>query len=93
MFLFVLDVLFYSLIKGVSFGDQIVNLLSGKIGEKIKQKNGNIWEERIYVSLLEKLYFSLEAIYKLYFRKRLVFTTKVENKVIFILKKMNVRFD
>tara|TARA_B100000035_G_scaffold195545_1_gene166951 strand:+ start:2701 stop:3615 length:915 start_codon:yes stop_codon:yes gene_type:complete len=64
-----------------------------KIGEKIKQKNGNIWEERIYVSLLEKLYFSLQAIYKLYFRKKLVFTTKVENKVIFILKKINVRFD
>ena len=64
-----------------------------KIGEKIKQKNGNIWEERIYVSFLEKLYFSLQAIYKLYFRKKLVFTTKVENKVIFILKKINVRFD
>ncbi len=64
-----------------------------KIGEKIKQKNGNIWKERIYIGLLEKIYFSILAIYKLYFSKNLFFTPKIENKIIFILKKINVKFD
>ena len=64
-----------------------------KIGEKIKQKNGNIWKERIYVSLIEKIYFSIIAIYKLYFCKNLFFTPKIENKIILILKKINVKFD
>ena len=64
-----------------------------KIGEKIKQKNGNIWKERIYVGLIEKIYFSIIAIYKLYFCKNLFFTPKIENKIILILKKINVKFD
>ena len=64
-----------------------------KIGEKIKQNNGNIWKERIYVSLIEKIYFSIIAIYKLYFCKNLFFTPKIENKIILILKKINVKFD
>ena len=64
-----------------------------KIGEKIKQKNGNIWKERIYIGLLEKIYFSILTIYKLYFCKKLFFTPKIENKITFILKKINVKFD
>ena len=64
-----------------------------KIGEKIKQKNGNIWKERIYVNLIEKIYFSILTIYKLYFCKNLFFTPKIENKIILILKKINVKFD
>ena len=64
-----------------------------KIGEKIKQNNGNIWKERIYVNLIEKIYFSILTIYKLYFCKNLFFTPKIENKIILILKKINVEFD
>ncbi len=64
-----------------------------KIGKKIAHKNGNIWNERIYVSLIEKIYFSLVAVYKLYFGKNLFFTPKIENKVILILKELNVKFD
>ena len=64
-----------------------------KIGEKIRQKNGNIWKERIYVGLLEKIYFSIKAIYKLYFCKKLIFTPKIENKILLILKKIDVKFD
>ena len=60
---------------------------------QIAHKNGNIWNERIYVSLIEKIYFSLVAVYKLYFTKSLFFTPGIEKRVILILEKLDVRFN
>ena len=64
-----------------------------KIGKKIITKKGNIWVGRIYVNFIEKVFFSLIALYKLYFSKNLSLNYKFENKVILILKKLNVKFD
>ncbi len=64
-----------------------------RIGKKIEKNNGNIWNERIYVNLIEKIYFSLVAVYKLYFTKSFFFTPEIEKKVILILEKLDVKFN
>ena len=64
-----------------------------KIGRKIAKKNGNIWSNRIYVNIIEKIFFSLVTIYKLYFSKKISIKVDIENDVILILKKLNVKFN
>ncbi len=64
-----------------------------KIGDKIVLKNGNVWSNRTYVNFFEKIFFSLIAIYKLYFSKNLSLKTNIENKVVLTLKKLNVKFN
>ena len=64
-----------------------------KIGKKIIHKKGNIWVDRVYVSFVEKVFFSITAILKLYFSKNLSLKTDIENKLILMLKKLNVKFN
>lgn len=63
-----------------------------KIGKKIIQKNGNIWVNRIYVNFIEKVFFSIIVIFKLYFSKNLFHKSDVEKNLILMLKKFNVKF-
>ena len=63
-----------------------------KIGKKIVSKKGNIWVDRIYVNFIEKIFFSLIAICKLYFSKNFSLNNEFENKVLLTLKKLNVKF-
>ena len=63
-----------------------------KIGKKIVSKKGNIWVDRVYVNFIEKVFFALITIYKLYFCKRISLNNECENKVILILKKLNVKY-
>ena len=63
-----------------------------KIGKKIIQKNGNIWVNRIYINFIEKVFFSITIIFKLYFSKNLFHKNDVEKNLILILKKLNVKF-
>mgnify|MGYP001166572835 FL=1 len=64
-----------------------------KIGKKIIQKNGNIWVNRIYVNFIEKVFFSIIVIFKLYFSKNLFHKSDVEKNLILMLKKLNVKFN
>ena len=64
-----------------------------KIGKKIIQKNGNIWVNRIYVNFIEKVFFSITTIFKLYFHKNLFHKNDVENNLIIMLKKLDVKFN
>ena len=63
-----------------------------KIGKKIIQKNGNIWVNRIYINFVEKVFFSIIVIFKLYFSKNLFHNNDVEKNLILMLKKFNVKF-
>ena len=64
-----------------------------KIGKKIIQKNGNIWINRIYINFIEKVFFSIIVIFKLYFSKNLFHKNDVEKNLILMLKKLNVKFN
>ena len=64
-----------------------------KIGKKIIRKQGNVWMDRIYINFIEKVFFSIITIFKLYFFKNLPLKTSVESKVTLMLKKLNVKFN
>ena len=64
-----------------------------KIGKKIIHKKGNIWINRIYVNFIEKVFFSLTTIFKLYFSKKLSLKADVEKQVTLMLRKLNVEFN
>ena len=49
--------------------------------------------DRIYINFIEKVFFSIITIFKLYFFKNLSLKINIESKVILMLKKLNVKFN
>ncbi len=60
-----------------------------RIGFKIIKNNCNIWETRIHLKLLEKIFYSFIAIFKLVFSKRNI-DENIDNKCNILLKKLKI---
>ena len=60
-----------SILKKYGIPISIAAELYRKIGKKIIHKKGNIWMDRIYINFIEKVFFSIITIFKLYFSKNL----------------------
>ncbi len=62
-----------------------------RIGKKIKKNSFIIWEKRTYVSLTEKIIFSLFALIKLFFLRNFKEARNIDNEIKNVLKKINVK--
>ena len=60
-----------------------------RIGFKIIKNKCNIWESRIHLKLLEKIFYSFIAIFKLVFSKKDI-NEKIDNKCNILLKKLKI---
>ena len=56
---------------------------------KIIKNKCNIWESRIHLKLLEKIFYSFIAIFKLVFSKKDI-NEKIDNKCNILLKKLKI---
>ena len=62
-----------------------------RIGKKIKQNSFIIWEKRTYISLTEKIVFSVLALIKLFFLRNSKEGEKIDNEIKKVLNKINVK--
>ena len=62
-----------------------------RIGSKIMMDSNKVWTERVYINILEKIYFTFIALRKLFFTKNFPFLKMIDNEVIKVLKRLNVK--
>ena len=62
-----------------------------RIGYKIRNKNCDIWNKRIYLNIFEKIFFSIVAVLKLFFKKkRLILDKEIDHIIVNELIRLNV---
>jgi phytoene synthase len=62
-----------------------------RIGSKIMKDSNKVWTQRMYINFIEKIYFTLIALKKLLFAKNFPVLEKIDDEVIKILKRLNVK--
>ena len=67
----------------------IASCLYQSIGSKIRKKNYDIWEKRIYLTSYEKFLKTIKTLYKLFFYKDTKIVINTERKIKKILKKFD----
>tara|TARA_X000001036_G_C20651776_1_gene795318 strand:+ start:683 stop:1594 length:912 start_codon:yes stop_codon:yes gene_type:complete len=61
------------------------------IGIKIIAKNGNIWNERFYLNLWEKIFFSFKAFFKIINKNKININHNVDSEIKRILDSLDVK--
>ncbi len=81
----------YNLEKKYAIPVGIAAELYQRISKKIRLKKGNIWNNRIYLNLFEKVFFSFLTILKLFILKKEKIKTDIDEQIRKSLKSINAK--
>ncbi len=67
----------------------IASELYQSIGKKIRKKKFDIWNKRIFLTRVEKIFFAIKALIKVFSEKNISQYSKLEKRIHLILQRMN----